>query len=102
MSSASEGTLHCLSASSASAAGRRLLAQIERDQTVLLLGKAVVLAAASHPELPQWIASGVALYALEDDLQAYAVTELHPCVIRTDYAGWVALSESHRTQTLWR
>ncbi|EED33032.1 sulfur relay protein TusB/DsrH [gamma proteobacterium NOR5-3] len=102
MSLVSEGTLHCLSASPGSPVARRLLTQVDGGQPVLLLGRAVILAAASHPDLPQWIASGAALYALEEDLQAYAVSEPGPGVTRASYADWVALSERYPTQTLWR
>jgi len=102
MSSASKGTLHCLSAAPDSSVARRLLALVDAREPVLLLGKAVVLAAKAHPELPHWIASGVALYALEEDLQAYAVTDTLAGVTRTSYADWVSLSERYETQTLWR
>lgn len=102
MSLASEGTLHCLSASPDSGAARRLLAQIAPGEPVLLLSRAVLLADASHPELSQWIASGAVIYALDEDLLAYAVTKEHSCVTRTSYVDWVSLSERYPTQTLWR
>jgi sulfur relay protein TusB/DsrH len=76
--------------------------QIAPGEPVLLLSKAVLLADASHPELPQWMAAGAVIYALEEDLQAYAVINQHPSVIRTSYTDWVLLSERYPTQTLWR
>lgn len=102
MSSVSRETLHCLCACPDSETGKRLLTQLTPAEPVLLLGKAAALAAASHPQLNYWIASGATLYALEDDLQAYAVHKPHATVTAIDYAGWVSLSERYRTQLLWR
>ncbi|WP_439100468.1 sulfurtransferase complex subunit TusB [Congregibacter sp.] len=102
MSSVSERTLHCLSCTPRSPAAQRLLARLEPQDPVLLLGKAVILAGESHPEIQEWVATGALLYALEADLQAYGVSALHPSVVSADYAHWVKLSENHRTQTLWR
>ncbi|WOJ94185.1 DsrH/TusB family sulfur metabolism protein [Congregibacter variabilis] len=102
MSLASESTLHCLYASPNSGAALRLLAQIAPREPVLLLSKAVLLADASHPQVPRWITSGAVIYALDEDLQAYAVTNVHAAITRTSYADWVLLSERCPTQTLWR
>ncbi|WP_439107320.1 sulfurtransferase complex subunit TusB [Congregibacter sp.] len=102
MSLVSEGTLHCIARDPSSTSGQRLLEQLQAGDSVLLLGKAVTLAGTSHPAAPEWIATGASLHALAEDLLAYAVQDAHPAVTSIDYAGWVALSESLRTQTLWR
>ncbi|EAQ97924.2 sulfurtransferase complex subunit TusB [Congregibacter litoralis] len=102
MSSVSDRPLHCLSSAPRSQAGQRLLAMLEPQDDVLLLGKAVVLAGITHPDIQEWVASGAQLHALEEDLRAYGARELHPSIVSTDYAGWVRLSENHQTQVLWR
>lgn len=102
MSSVSEGTLHCLSGAPESEAAQRLLSQLQPGDTVLLLGKSVVLAATNHPDNQRWLELGISLYALDEDLVAYAVTEPHRSVIAVSYADWVELSETCSTQTLWR
>lgn len=95
-------TLHCLNQAEDSAAARRLRKQLKTDDTVLLLGPAVRLAHAEHPLLAKWLADNPTLYALDEDLQAYAVQSVHDRVQRIDYAGWVALTLEHATQLLWR
>ncbi|WOJ95818.1 DsrH/TusB family sulfur metabolism protein [Congregibacter brevis] len=102
MSSVSDRSLHCIASAPLSPAGQRLLAQLEKDDPLLLTGKAVALAAASHPSITDWVATGAVIHALEEDLLAHGITDLHPSVITTDYVGWVSLTENYRTQVLWR
>lgn len=102
MSLASDRSLHCLASAPESLAGQRLLAQLEKDDPVLLNGQAVVLAAASHPSITDWLATGALIHVLKEDLLAHGITDLHSSVVSTDYAGWVSLSEIYRTQVLWR
>jgi len=102
MSSASEGTLHCLASSPNSEAAQRLFSQLKAGDPVLLLGKAVMLAGAAHPDIQRWLALGVSLHALTDDLSAYGVTKTHEAVTPVDYAQWVELTEACRNQALWR
>lgn len=95
-------TQHCLNKSPDSPAAQRLLAQLRAGEAVVLLGPAVRLAAVSHPALTSWLSTGAQLYALEEDLRAYAVGTVHVDVQSIDYAGWVKLSEAHSNQRLWR
>jgi sulfur relay protein TusB/DsrH len=102
MSSVSDKTLNCLYGSAASPAAQRLLATLEDGDVVLLLGEAVSLARATHPALTDWQSRGAKIFALKEDIEAYAIIPVHASVRVLDYAGWVNLSELHRTQTLWR
>lgn len=95
-------TLHCLNKPVDSSAAARLHTQLQAGEALLLLGPAVRLASEHHPQLPRWLSKSLLLYALEEDLQAYAVHAVHGSVERIDYAAWVTLTEEHATQLLWR
>lgn len=102
MSSVSDRSLHCLYAAPDSGAAMRLRESLASDDPVLLLDKAVTLTRATHPELANWLATGAQLYALQDDLDAYVVTDVHVGITPVSYADWVRLTERYRTQALWR
>jgi sulfur relay protein TusB/DsrH len=102
MSSASDTTLNCLYGDETSSAARSLLAALSRDDSVLILGRAVSLLRPTHPELRDWLATGAHLYALDEDLLAHGIQTPHEAVTVLNYEGWVRLTEVHRTQTVWR
>lgn len=102
MSSVSDTTLNCLYASETSAAAQSLLAALTSHDVVLMLGHAVSLLRPTHPELESWLATGATLYALDEDLLAHGIQAPHEAVTVLDFAGWVRLTEIHRTQTVWR
>lgn len=95
-------TLHCLYHPVDTPAAQRLLAQLGEGDAVLLLSEAVGLAQTAHPALLEWLDTGVGLYALLEDLQAYGIVQPHAAIEAIDYARWVTLSEQYATQILWR
>lgn len=95
-------TLHCIYAAPDSPACAGLLEQVNANDSVLFLGAAVVFVRASNGVLDAWSVRCPALWALGEDLDAYGIAELHPAIRRADYARWVALSEAHPNQLLWR
>ena len=95
-------TLHCVY-TVANATTRQALQNTAADtDVVLLLGGAVTLATAQHPALEQWLGMKLRLYALAEDIAAHGVAATHTAVEVVGYAGWVSLSEQHRTQQVWR
>lgn len=92
-------TLHCIySGSVLSQPG--FLEQLGEDDALLLLGSAVYLAA--HDKVgPKAFPVALALYALDEDLQAYGITSLSNGVTPIDYDGWVQLSTTHSAQQVW-
>ncbi len=95
-------TLHCLNGNVDSDLLDRLLAWLEGDDAVLLLGPAASIARSSHPALPALLRKGNKLYALEADLALYGVSTRDDRVEAIDYGAFVALSVAQRTQLLWR
>ena len=95
-------TLHCVNGNVDSDLLDRLLAWIESEDAVLLLGPAANIARSSHPALPALLSKGNKLYALEDDLALYGVSSRDLRVEAVDYGAFVALSVAQRRQLLWR
>ena len=94
-------TLHCLYAAPDSAVARRCLDSVAAGDALLLLSHAVTLANPCHPGLPDWQSTGVALYALQEDLDAHGVAQIDDAVTPVDYAAWIALTLDRPRQQLW-
>lgn len=92
-------TLHCLYCPPADLGAAQFGEALAVNDALLLLGPAV--AAAGPGDALASLPDTVAIYALEEDLQALGITVLAPRVASVDYDGWLRLSESHPLQCLW-
>lgn len=96
--------LHCVSQSPhAGSALAECAAVIREGSAILLLQDGVYAAAAGSRCRSQLDAlpPGVRVHALQADLQARGLAELHPRVQVVDDAGFVALAVAHATSVAW-
>lgn len=89
-------TLHCIYSPSALSSGSQARDVMSDGDAVLLLGSAVALAGSDIA-----IPTGVRLFALAEDLDAYGIVDSVEQITRVDYDGWVALTRDHYTQQVW-
>ena len=95
-------TLHCLYAGLNSRIPQQLMSQTAPGDCVLLLGAATELALETQSWAEALTGRGVAVYALDADLQASGILRPNAFVHGIDYARWVELSVQQRNQRLWR
>ena len=95
-------SLHCVYERDTATDEGALRAQVEKGDQVLLLGSAVVLASDRLDWTEALLAKGVAVAALNEDLNAYGIDDLAPSVERADYARWLEMAIEQPNQRLWR
>jgi sulfur relay protein TusB/DsrH len=92
--------LHCLYSPPERLATRAFADALAAGDAVLLLGSAVVAAAADYRP-PVALPAGVSLHALAEDIAAHGVKDVADSVSVIDYGQWVDLAAAQPLQCLW-
>ncbi|GKX55490.1 protein TusB [Leminorella grimontii] len=94
--------LHTLSHSFSHVDAEALLRTVSSGDALLFIQDGVAGALVKSPSLEAIIEKGVVVYALREDLEARGLlSRVVGGVIVVDFAGFVDLSVSHRSQMAW-